>query len=77
MSSIGNSLVGDRTYCSCIPSERFLNQSQKIIFKFCKDFNRQALHSTYLDFIHPITNKRLDFKIELPHDIKHLIKSIS
>ena len=77
MSSIGNSLIGDSTYFSYLPNEKFLNQKQKSIFKLCKNFNRQALHSSYLDFIHPITHKHLIFKIDLPQDIKLLIKSIS
>lgn len=35
--------------------------------------NRQALHSYYLKFIHPISRKEMEFKIDLPDDIKKLI----
>lgn len=35
--------------------------------------NRQALHSYYLKFIHPISRKEMEFKIDLPDDMKKLI----
>lgn len=35
--------------------------------------NRQALHCYYLSFIHPITFEKLEFKIDLPYDIKKLL----
>jgi 23S rRNA pseudouridine1911/1915/1917 synthase len=31
--------------------------------------NRQALHSYYLKFIHPMTMKPIEFKIDLPEDM--------
>ena len=31
--------------------------------------DRQALHSYYLKFIHPITMKPIEFKIDLPEDM--------
>ena len=37
MSSIGNSLIGDSTYFSYLPNEKFLNQSyRKLYSKFVK-----------------------------------------
>lgn len=35
--------------------------------------NRQALHSYKVNFIHPITNKKMEIIAELPNDIKKLI----
>lgn len=35
--------------------------------------NRQALHSCYIEFIHPITNMLIQFSSELPKDIKSLL----
>lgn len=35
--------------------------------------NRQALHSYYLKFIHPLTRKTIEFKIDLPEDMKRLV----
>lgn len=34
---------------------------------------RQALHSSYLSFIHPFTKEKLAFSSELPRDMKNLI----
>ena len=36
--------------------------------------NRQALHAYYISFIHPVTNEKLEFKINLPQDIKEVIE---
>lgn len=35
--------------------------------------NRQALHSYFISFIHPITGKLLEIKSELPQDISNLL----
>ena len=35
--------------------------------------NRQALHSYYLKFIHPITMKPIEFKIDLPEDMQSIL----
>jgi 23S rRNA pseudouridine1911/1915/1917 synthase len=37
------------------------------------DFTRQALHAEKLSFIHPRTNKLVEFEAVLPDDIKQLI----
>ncbi len=34
--------------------------------------NRQALHAYYISFIHPITNKKIEFISDLPEDIRKL-----
>lgn len=35
--------------------------------------DRQALHSYKVSFIHPITNKKVNYCADLPEDIKNLI----
>lgn len=35
--------------------------------------NRQALHSYYIKFIHPATMKPIEFKINLPKDMKSIL----
>jgi len=41
----------------------------------CTDLiNRQALHSYKIQCIHPVTGKKLNFKADLPSDMKQLIK---
>ena len=34
---------------------------------------RQALHSSYISFIHPITKENVSYSSELPNDLKSLI----
>lgn len=36
--------------------------------------NRQALHATYLSFIHPINKKRMGVQAQLPSDMKNVIQ---
>ncbi len=36
--------------------------------------SRQALHSYKINFIHPITNKKLEFQVNLPKDIKSILE---
>lgn len=39
-----------------------------------KLISRQALHSYKISFIHPITNENLEFEIDLPEDMKTILK---
>ncbi len=57
MTHLGHILVGDDLY----GSEAFPSQ-----------FNRQALHSYYLEFTHPVTNKVLKIETEIPEDMEKL-----
>ena len=59
MQHIGHPLLGDSLYGSG---------------KEVPGLNRQALHSSRIQFIHPITHKPLVFEIPLPNDFLHLIK---
>lgn len=37
------------------------------------NFSRQALHCGYLKFVHPITQQTMEFKLDLPQDLKNYI----
>lgn len=39
---------------------------------YIKEFKRHALHSYYIQFMHPITEEELEFEIDLPEDLKQL-----
>ncbi|WP_044977982.1 RluA family pseudouridine synthase [Taylorella asinigenitalis] len=39
-------------------------------------FNRMFLHAYKLSFVHPITDERLNFEIDLPDDCKTLLKKL-
>ncbi len=36
-------------------------------------FARQALHASYLMFHHPVTNQKMEFRAELPRDLRKLV----
>jgi len=58
---IGNPIVGDRVYG--------IKEDHSLI-------SRQALHSSKLSFLHPITKENLSFEIDLPQDMKILIEKL-
>jgi 23S rRNA pseudouridine1911/1915/1917 synthase len=70
-SEAGHSLVGDQTYGS-FRKKQILSlppETQQALV----DFKRQALHSSAIKFIHPATDELIEFKIDLPVDMQHLI----
>lgn len=62
LAKIGNPILGERKYA------------------FGKDFTvkfrRLALHAYFISFIHPVSNQRLQFKLDLPPDMKTFLQSI-
>ena len=76
MSSIGHSLIGDKTYGGVPKTNKKQTFIEQNIISQCKIFSRQALHSKTLSFIHPISKKRMYFDSDLPNDMKELINSI-
>jgi 23S rRNA pseudouridine1911/1915/1917 synthase len=71
LSHKGNSIVGDQIYG---------NNSRKVdgcrhmsLYEPLSNFKRQALHSYYIEFTHPISSARLSFSISIPQDIQYLI----
>ncbi len=63
--SIGHPLLGDPVYGRTPkPLRQVLQQLQ---------FARQALHAARIGFIHPISGESLDFRAELPLDMRELI----
>ena len=69
MAFIGLPLIGDQLY------SRGINISKNFPEKI-KSFNRQALHSKSLRFEHPINNKVMNFKTNLPTDMEVLKKEL-
>lgn len=71
---IGHTVVGDKDYGG------YTKYPQKVKKKWNYQINeinkiieRQVLHATYLSFIHPITNKKVNFTAPLHEDIKNLL----
>ena len=63
--SIGHPLLGDPVYGRTPKPLRSLLESLA--------FRRQALHAAELGFIHPATGKTVEFRAELPRDMRELI----
>lgn len=61
LAHIGHPLLGDPVYGKTMPF----------------DFERQALHARYLGFIHPVTQKLVEFEAPLPEDFAQLLESLS
>ncbi len=71
MSSQGHSLIGDILYKTknySVPNE---------IADYVNHFPRQALHAFFLKFIHPTTNREMEFTADLPQDLQELEKILS
>jgi 23S rRNA pseudouridine1911/1915/1917 synthase len=72
--NLRHSLIGDTLY---IGGRKTLPKDiPEEIRGFIQDFPRQALHSYYIKFTHPVTEKALNFSIELPNDLLELKKNL-
>ncbi len=73
MAHNGYPLVGDPLYSRrSNPQKNFTDRAREAL----ANFNRQALHAYVIGFTHPVTKEALTFEIELPNDIKQLIKAL-
>ena len=66
----GNFLLGDQQYGKKNLKFKKINEDFENKLKL---LNRQALHAKSLGFIHPTSNKNLNFETELPKDFKKLL----
>ncbi len=70
LSHLGYPLVGDRVYLKgaqkCVPELRAI----------LSNFPRQALHATRLALVHPDTETRMEWQIDMPHDMQDLLRQI-
>lgn len=81
MDSIGHPILGDKIYGRTIFSDKEpalpgrsrsgggLGGGREAPPRF----NRQALHASFLSFHHPVTHKKMEFKSELPKDLRRLV----
>jgi 23S rRNA pseudouridine1911/1915/1917 synthase len=74
LSHIGHSVVGDQTYGN---NSRKINQYYSGTKKeVLENFKRQALHSSYLEFMHPTNLEIMRFESPLPKDLELIVNSI-
>lgn len=71
MTSIGHPLIGDKVY-GRPPKGAAQNESIRAAYLF----DRQALHSYKMSFIHPKTNREMRFEIPLPPDMQAVVDSL-
>ena len=69
----GNPILGDKSYGK---SKRKFKKIDLSLEKKINNFKRQALHAKSLGFIHPRTNKEVNFEASRPKDLDVLIKSL-
>ena len=74
MAHIGHALVGDPLYSR--PKRSRLSKLPENRQEIIHAFPRQALHAEILGFVHPVTDKRLIFEIDLPSDMRGLITAL-
>jgi 23S rRNA pseudouridine1911/1915/1917 synthase len=70
LSHLKHSVVGDQTYGK---NSKKVNCNFSILPQKLMDFKRQALHSWYISFSHPVSGKLLEFESPLPPDITGII----
>ncbi|HJK87342.1 MAG TPA: RluA family pseudouridine synthase [Candidatus Megaira endosymbiont of Hartmannula sinica] len=80
---INNNIVGDKLYFNNKNDLKYakqLSEQEKIkiydIKESIKNLNRQALHSYYLSFYHPLNGELIEIKDEIPQDINSIINSL-
>ena len=71
LSHLKHSVVGDQTYGN---NSRKINHSSEDAKQKLLNFKRQALHSWYMSFTHPVSGKFLEFQSSLPDDIEEIIR---
>ena len=69
----GNPILGDKSYGK---SKKKFKKIDLTLEKKINNFNRQALHAKSLGFIHPSTNREVNFEAKRPKDFDILIKSL-
>ena len=74
LSHIGHSLIGDVIYGGKV---RYPKKASDVLKNKLFDFRRQALHAKKLTLNHPDSGKLISFKVELPKDMKELVKVLS
>ena len=73
MSHKGNNILGDRKYKKKFKKIKGINSNLE---KLILNLNRQFLHAKVLGFIHPKSQKKLEFNSVLPSDLENILKTL-
>lgn len=74
MASLGCNLIGDKVYEKARKSH--VSGVEAELKEFINNFSRQALHARSLGFVHPRTNKFMQFSSDLPDDLQNLYERL-
>lgn len=72
LSEMGFPLIGDKGYQKSLEQKFSFKNLSNSLKKYLMNFNRQALHSSRINFIHPRTLKEINVICGLPNDLKEL-----
>ena len=70
MAHIKHPIIGDKVY------GHHRNPPAHKTAELLRSFPRQALHAIHLQFCHPRTGKNMRFKVDLPADMKKLLRKL-
>ncbi len=75
LAHIGHPVIGDDLYGGGFRSKTraLRGEAQSAIVKM----TRQALHAAVLGFLHPITGKSMQFRSELPADMREIVEALT
>ena len=73
LGAVGHPLVGDRRYGA---RARLPKGPSAELIETIRRFPRQALHSRFLGFEHPVSNRAMRFESPVPEDIAALIRAL-
>ena len=70
MSDLGYPLVGDPVYGAKFRIPRGMYEE---FVQYLREFKRQALHAGALSLVHPVTGKKMKWRVEMPEDMQTLL----
>ena len=73
MSHKGNYILGDKKYKKKFKKIKGIDYDLE---KLIMNLNRQFLHAKTLGFIHPKSQKKLEFNSVLPNDLENILKTL-
>ena len=77
LAALRHPVIGDPTYGGRVKKMLSLRQSERSLADaLLRLLRRQALHAAELEFLHPATGGRLNFRSELPVDIREALERL-
>ena len=76
LSNLGFPLIGDFEYNKKLEQKFALKNLPNDLKKIVDNFHRQALHSSRIEFCHPINNEPINISCGLPQDLQKLDKAL-